>query len=353
MKTDILEYKEADSKRFQIHYWIVILIAIMMNIILWISMSITYYRSLENAVLWKEIVVDLLGVAIETIIIMAVSIYVGRGVITLFWRSKRSFYQLFLQVSIIYLFIVLLCGLVAYVDRIIYPDYPNVFWKTFISDQLVLSIFVLLYFVSYLINRYNDEKESELERQLSVLSLRADNHFIFNSLNTLYGLIGKNQEAAEDFLESMADVFRYLTKHSTSQIVPLQEELAFTDAYINMLNYRYEGVSVTIDDTLRNLDCYVCPVSIQALVENAIRHNEHGRNGLKIRVWRNNERIIVENNLLPIEINTTKYGLQTLNERYVLITRRPITVNKTDTMFYVSLPIIFFEDLKNGHSISV
>jgi len=133
-------------------------------------------------------------------------------------------------------------------------------------------------------------------------------------------------------------------------VVRIDEELAFTRSFIHLIRYRYDNIKFSFDLELQSAQGYVPPISVQQLVENAVKHNRHGKaDGLCIRITLKSKYIVVTNNILPmtgIEI-PSRIGLSNLCERYNLISDKELLVENDGELFQVSLPILSNNDIKD------
>ena len=127
-------------------------------------------------------------------------------------------------------------------------------------------------------------------------------------------------------------------------LVKLGEEMEFTRMYIDLLKERFsEGMVVEIDVDKQLYDRYVVPCSVQLLVENATKHNiVSAEQPLTINIATEGDMLVVHNRL---QLRThgqpsTRLGLENIRRQYQDITRRDISVEKTDTEFIVKLPIV-------------
>ena len=150
-------------------------------------------------------------------------------------------------------------------------------------------------------------------------------HFLFNSLTSLSGLIETDQQMAGNFLEQMSRIYRYILKNRDSELVSLKEELAFVQVYIKLQKTRFnEGLLVNIQ-TNEEEDYYkkIAPVTLQNLVENAIKHNVIDvETPLIIDITAENEYLIIKNNLQKKNMVETsnKQGLASLLSLYQYLT---------------------------------
>lgn len=182
-----------------------------------------------------------------------------------------------------------------------------------------------------------------LQNRYTALKNQTDPHFLFNCLNTLNGLIGRDDRRAQEYVQELAMVFRHAMRDKV--VVRLSEELEFVKSYLYLMCIRYfDGLKVVwhIDD--KYLDYYVIPSGLQILVENAIKHNiASAKIPLTISISTKEDKIVVENKLQLREQSTsssTGVGLDNLMEQYRLVFGKDIDIISKDGQFSVSLPLI-------------
>lgn len=189
---------------------------------------------------------------------------------------------------------------------------------------------------------------SAASTQFETLKNQLDPHFLFNSLNVLSSLVEENPVQAQDFIEVLAKLYRYILEQKDKPVVPLQEELEFSENYMELLKYRF-GKSLIFNCTVQNTkDQYIAPLSLQLLLENCIKHNQATEvKPLEIKVFERDGDLVVENNLQPKTTAKKSYGvgLSNIGQRYRLLSSRKIKVEQTADRFTVSLPI-FNERIK-------
>ena len=144
-----------------------------------------------------------------------------------------------------------------------------------------------------------------------------------------------------------AKVYRYILSNKERDLVLLREEIEFITNYFYLLKIRFnEAISMIIEITdLSSEDFLIPPISMQALVENAIKHNEfNDKTPLDINISVSSNYVIVRNIINPrsYAAPTSKIGLGNLDNRYKLITQRNIIIENNFKMFTVKLPIIKF-----------
>jgi LytS/YehU family sensor histidine kinase len=229
-------------------------------------------------------------------------------------------------------------------------------WSVITASTLIIMICVLfithIYETVFLVREAESEKlkKEQLERakaeaELEALKNQIDPHFIFNSLNTLSHLIEQEPKKARQFNDNLADVYRYILQNKARELVLLREELLFLNDYFSLLKIRFEkAVQLQINIPEALIDQYLIPpISLQILVENAIKHNEFSdRLPLVITIEMQNDELIVHNHVRKKVLRKTssRIGLNNLSERYKLTTSKEITITEATDDFTVCLPVL-------------
>lgn len=188
-------------------------------------------------------------------------------------------------------------------------------------------------------------KIENIANQFEALKNQLNPHMLFNSLNTLYSLIRESPEKAQEYLNELSKVMRYtLQKDSDSHSISVKEEMEFVYSYIYLLKMRYEdNLTFKFEIAESEMNKKLPKMSIQLLIENAVKHNEiSNRHPLSIEVRTNNDSIEVSNRLQLRRgtISSTGIGLSYLSNRYKLLYKKDIEIIETDDTFTVVLPLI-------------
>ena len=187
---------------------------------------------------------------------------------------------------------------------------------------------------------------ANLQAELEMLRSQLDPHFMFNSLNTLAALIEDHNEPAHTYLEQLADVYRYVLLSRNKITVPLAEEMAFVDAYLYLNKIRFRDdlwVEQCIEPTA--YATHVAPLSLQLLVENAIKHNAISLESplhVTLTIESDARYVRVQNNVQPKTglQQSTKVGLRNLVNQYRLLTEQPVEVLRENGLFTVRVPLL-------------
>ena len=206
---------------------------------------------------------------------------------------------------------------------------------------LITTIVTLYYWRS----REKAERERDKFR-LQALENQLSPHFVFNNFSILADLIEVDPKRASAYLMNLSKVYRYTLSHLDHETVTLQEELAFLDRYMALLQQRFgEGIQVRIADEVTQLQGKLPPAALQMLIENAIKHNEHTKERpLIIDVTAGGQRISVSNKKQPItNAESTSVGQHNIVERYRLLTSQKVVISSTQNEYCVTIPLIPIE----------
>ncbi len=188
-------------------------------------------------------------------------------------------------------------------------------------------------------------RNENLQTQLDSLKSQINPHFLFNSLSSLSSLISEDPHKAENFVNELSSVYRYLLKANESELTTVEEELTFIRAYAGLLHIRFGDafqVSVSVSD--KYLSYKLPPLTLQLLVENAVKHNMIlPQKPLRVDIFTDeDENIIIENNLQKKDSRSTseRLGLKNISAKYRLLKQRDIIVRETAASFRVIIHLI-------------
>jgi hypothetical protein len=241
-------------------------------------------------------------------------------------------------------------------EKTIRISIKEVFYKTWWFRSIVLLI-ICAGFIAFFRFRINhrerilvlQNKAQLLEKEKTMvmyenLKQHLNPHFLFNSLTSLSSLIRIDQHKAGDFLEKMSKVYRYILKNRDNETVMLSEELKFVDLYIQLQKTRFsEGLRVNININDDYIHRKIAPVTLQNLVENAIKHNVADSDfPLVIDLYTENDYLVVRNNLQKKNFVETsnKQGLANMKSLYHYLSARPMIIEEDDKHFTVKIPLI-------------
>ncbi len=217
---------------------------------------------------------------------------------------------------------------------------------------VLIAIFVSLAILAFFYYKHlqeNKVKEQKIiagtaSAKFDALKNQLDPHFLFNSLNVLTSLIEENPEAATKFTTSLSKVYRYVLEQKNKDLVSVEEELKFARLYMLLIKMRFEdSIIFTLPENLSNPEAKVVPLSLQLLLENAVKHNVVTENRkLHITIKEEDGNLVVTNNIQPKQVikSSTGVGLLNIRQRYQLLTNRPVLIKKDENIFSISIPLL-------------
>lgn len=228
--------------------------------------------------------------------------------------------------------------------------YNFINWFT-INIALLISAF--LHAKGFMEELKKSSKKEVVEQKLIAKSANAqfeslknqlDPHFLFNSLNVLSSLIDENPNQAQKFTASMSKIYRYVLEQKDKELVTVEDEIEFAKIYCQLLKTRFED-SVDFEFNVKKEDMrrFVVPLSLQLLLENSIKHNfATSSKPLLIKVFSENDTLCIENNLQVREQlkESAGIGLANIVQRYSLLTKKNVFIEKSEDYFKVKLPIL-------------
>jgi two-component system, LytTR family, sensor kinase len=245
------------------------------------------------------------------------------------------------------------------VDHILHfsNPYKNIPFEHIAFMQLIQSIFLsacmtaILEANSTIASLRKSEKEKDelqkanLQSRFDSLKGQVNPHFLFNSLNTLSSLISKDPARAEAFVEELSSVYRYLLRSNEQELTPLREEINFIHSFVHLLGTRFgEGFKVNIQVAEGYHEYQLPPLTLQMLVENAVKHNIISKDEpLCLQIFTTaDDRLHVSNNLQrkTREVLSEKVGLNNIIERYKLLNHHSVEIKDTGDEFTVTVPLI-------------
>jgi len=189
-------------------------------------------------------------------------------------------------------------------------------------------------------------KKDNIEANYEALKNQVNPHFLFNSLNSLTGLVDDNKEAVK-YITNLSGFLRYLLKSNEKELVRLREEIEIAKKYVELQSARFgDALIITTEIAEQCQEKYLPPLVLQMLIQNCIKHNVvTSDQPLEIRISCQKDTIRVENNLNPKKgVVSTGKGLKNIRDRYSLFSNKHPEILKTDSSFEVKLPLLTVEE---------
>ena len=158
------------------------------------------------------------------------------------------------------------------------------------------------------------------------------------------GLIETNQQMAGNFLEQLSGIYRYILKNSDTETVLIKDEIDFVQLYISLQQTRFKkGLQVNINVPEEDLHYKIAPVTLQNMVENAIKHNIiDAGSPLIIDIFSENGYLVVRNNMQKKNVVETsnKKGLIQFISLYRHLIDSPVIIEEDDKFFQIKIPLL-------------
>lgn len=231
-----------------------------------------------------------------------------------------------------------------------FTDYHETLIKLSILLCILLMVYSVVYFAFYSYYSFATlqiesvkQERKQIDLQLKALKSQLSPHFLFNSLNTISSLVHTDAKRSELFIRKLANMYQFTLNSYHTTLISLKEELEFVASYQFLLETRFENkVKIDIDIPLSMYQTKIPPLTLQMLLENAVKHNTlNAQNPLKIKVFLEGNYICVKNNITEEPTSKTSFhiGLKNINTRYLLLAQKGISISN-GTVFQVKVPII-------------
>lgn len=226
--------------------------------------------------------------------------------------------------------------------------------ETLDSYIIAIIITIIASLFTHAFHFYRALQKKEVKKQkiiagtasarFDALKNQLDPHFLFNSLNVLTSLIEEDPNQAQKFTTSLSKVYRYVLEQKNKDLVTVDEELNFARTYVRLLKMRFEdSIIFDIPDKSSMPEARIVPLSLQLLLENAVKHNVvTASRPLHIKVSEEGGMLVVSNNLQEKQVvkKSSGVGLQNIKQRYEILTDREVNIAKTTSNFSVAIPML-------------
>lgn len=183
------------------------------------------------------------------------------------------------------------------------------------------------------------------EMRLTQLRRQVTPHFLFNSLSVAMSLVVQTPKVAIKFLRHLAQMYRYLQQYGNEYSVPIEKEMEMLRQYYELMSLRHvKCIRLQVSKQVKELKGNpLPPLSLQGLLENAIKHNVHTpEQPLTVKMTTEEGYLVISNKIKPLvsDPNSTNMGLAYMNETTQLLFNKSIIVVNDGDTFTVKLPLI-------------
>jgi sensor histidine kinase YesM len=272
------------------------------------------------------------------------------------WLKYHKYRILIGFIGSVFLTIVCIFFIRLFIGTVMEGDTVSEFLDSERTVNYVLSLILTLIFslIFHTIYFYKELQKNKVKEQkviagtasakFDALKNQLDPHFLFNSLNVLTSLIEENPESATQFTTALSKVYRYVLEQKNKDLVTVDDELDFARTYMQLLKMRFEdSIIFEIPEKSLNPESKVVPLSLQLLLENAVKHNiVTTAKPLHIKIFEENDQLVVENNIQLKQVvkKSSGVGLNNIKQRYGILTQRQVIINEQTGNFKVSIPML-------------
>ena len=266
---------------------------------------------------------------------------------------QRALYKLLIYVLIMSPSVLLIIFVFHYFHVGGYSIKPGDITNALLVGLTTNIVFETLYEVVYIIEKYKETaveaqllEHMRLRQEFDNLQQKVNPHFLFNCFNTLSSLISEDKQQANKFLNELSKVYRYLLQNNEDGMSTVESEVKFIQSYFQLINTRYgDGVRLTLQIEKKYYAYFVPSLSLQLLVENAVKHNIVSKQSpLAIEIFTTEGKQLVVNNNLnrkTLKEKSTRIGLQNIESKYKLMNQDGFQVVNDEKNFMVVLPMLW------------
>jgi len=269
-------------------------------------------------------------------------------------KKPSTINPLILQLGISVLAVMLLAFLSSQITGLILGGPFSFSWQNFLLTlafasriNLFLNCLNAIYFFNIKLKEKAIETEKfktlTTEARLESVNSQLNPHFFFNNLSTLSALIHQDAYAADQYLQNLSEIYRYILKNKNNELIPLSEEIDFLNKYLDLLTIRFkESLKFSLDLEKSSFHKLIPPAVLQLLVENVVKHNYFTRKEpLEVLLSSDGNLLKIYNKKQPKEVVefSSGIGLQNISDRYRFFNSEIRIEDETD-YFLVELPLI-------------
>ena len=305
------------------------------------------------------------GFAVYVFLILIIRIVILRIKEIKVLNNGITYYFLFTNLVVI----VTMC-LLMWMEYLLHDHLISIFYNTvndtnfnirsyFVVNVVVATIINSFYNMLYFFNRWNQEernskelliethqlKEISLQAELQMYKMQLDPHFLFNSFSVLTYLIDSDQEKAKLYLENLSNIYRYILTNSKKDTVSIAVELELIEAYYELIKIRHQqNIVLKINLKEETKELAIAPITLQLLIENAIKHNKHSKNNPLSIIISDEQKgyLSIENNIQKINFNQESFGvgLENIIQRYAILSKKSPIFEEDEALFRVKIPLL-------------
>lgn len=301
----------------------------------------------------------LAGLLISFVFVLSINLLLNKGLNFILPWKKRSGLRFIAHLVLGTCLSLVVLNLAYQIIKSSFTEAPPEFGQLVLLNvygmALLLPIYSLFFGVKFLRAWRKADLESEIlqkensRSQMMMLRNHLDPHFLFNNLNTLSSLIDIDRDLSKQYLDKFAEVYRSILRTEQTDLTTVREELEMIESYVFLLNIRFQNaftIDVNVDD--QDLDMAIPPLSIQMLIENALKHNVTSKKKpMHMSIESESSAFLIVTNTLQKKIiqpnSRIGTGIDNIRTRYEFFTEKKVDIIETMDVFKVRLPLIKVE----------
>ncbi len=271
------------------------------------------------------------------------------------WNTKNNVFRFALQGMATLLYCIVSTAAIVLLFHSLSAPHVNarylavaVVMGTTIALLISTSYLAFIYFMHWeqALREAEQLKHEALRAQFNALKSQVNPHILFNNLNSLATLITENQEMAVEFVHRLANVLRYVLQSMDKKLVELESELHCIDAYMFLFQIRFEdNIKLKISIPEKYYHYTIAPLTLQMLLENAVKHNIISNEyplSVVMEINSAGDALIVRNTVRKKNVHddATHVGLKNIQNRYKYLDKRGITIVENESEFTVTIPLL-------------
>lgn len=221
--------------------------------------------------------------------------------------------------------------------------------KLISTINLTFLIVVYAFMTSFRIFRYLQQKNIEVARwqreytqsQFEAVKNQLNPHFLFNSLNALSSLVYVDADLAERFIEKLSKSYRYLLEQRDKQTVPLEQELAFLQSFLFLIEQRFgKKLQVTVE-TMDTNGYTVPPHTLLIVMEHILQNNTMSNaKPLRITIAKEGPSLCIRHPHQPkAQAEEKSAQFNYLQEQFRFLSGKEITISLKDSTVHLNIPL--------------
>lgn len=306
---------------------------------------------------WGYLVLDLCNAVVTGYLISEGIIFIRKIISGIKYFEHRELSGVLLQLCIqkMYSLVVLHFAVMIQINIYEFNTYSFLYWQGMFVGGLASLVAIFVYTGIFLVQKwiavsYESEqlRNLNLQSQFQALKAQLDPHFLFNNLNTLTNIIEEKSPIAVEFVNRLSKVYRYVLEHGSKTLTSLKNELSFINSYLFLVDARFgKSLMVEINISAKAAEKRIPPMSLQLLIENAMKHNVVSmQKPLYIKIYEEKDMLVISNNLQKRKTvePSTKVGLNNIIERYRLFGGKIPVIKEDNEKYTVKIPMIEAEN---------